>query len=477
MAKPPILILQMQRMGDTILTFPLVLWLTRRYPGHPVWIVAERMFYEALLSVSPAVTYFPWEGTGRLLKERFLLCLNLSHRPEAAELAGRVQAEATFGTVAAPDGAHYINGFFQLYRAALTHCNRHNRLHWADLNALDIVPLDELRATRWPLPRTLSQDARAVGLFVGASERAKRPEPGFWAALSDELHGRGFRPVLFGGPGERELAAEIQRRARCRVLNQAGRLGLGELAAVCQTMQLMITPDTGPMHLAAWTGAKVLNLSMGPVNPWETGPYQPGHYVLRAAKSCVGCWECGKTSPDKQGDGLPCHQTFSPSRVALLASLLTKDRPGDLERLRLPGGRLLLTARDDAGLYTLRPVIGAAPEARELVSRLWSAFFGWRAGLWDQDRPAEDARALLQSQPKLAMALRGVLPRFGRELRRSLAGKDVTLDQHFWRAVPSMARPLSSWLHLFLQNADYSLHAKRESLEMLEVLSIFLADS
>lgn len=477
MAKPPILILQMQRMGDTILTFPLVLWLTRRYPGHPVWIVAERVFYEALLSVSPAVTYFPWEGTSRLLKERFLLCLNLSHRPEAADLAGRVQAEATFGTVTAPDGARYIRGFFQLYRATLTHCNRHNRLHWADLNALDAVPMDDLRATRWPLPRTLSEDARGIGLFVGASERAKRPAAGFWASLAEGLHGRGFRPVLFGGPGERELAAEVQRLARCRVLNQAGRLGLGELAAVGQTMQLMITPDTGPMHLAAWTGTKVLNLSMGPVNPWETGPYQPGHYVLRAAKSCVGCWECGKSSPDRQGDGLPCHGTFAPSRVALLASLLAKNRIENLERLRLPGQRLLRTERDDSGLYVLQPVLGAAPEARELISRLWSSFFGWRAGLWSQERPAADARMLVRSQPGLAMALRRVLPRFGRELNLGLAGKTATLDKDFWRAVPPLARPLSSWLHLFLQNSDFSLQAKRESLEMLEILSILLAEA
>lgn len=85
--KRPILILQMQRMGDTILAFPLVLWLARRHPGHPIWVVAERVFYEMLMPVSPAVTYFPWEGAERLKREHFLLCLNLSHRPEAAGLA------------------------------------------------------------------------------------------------------------------------------------------------------------------------------------------------------------------------------------------------------------------------------------------------------------------------------------------------------------------------------------------------------
>ena len=37
----PILVIQMQRMGDLILSFPLFLWLMRRYPGHPLWIRSE----------------------------------------------------------------------------------------------------------------------------------------------------------------------------------------------------------------------------------------------------------------------------------------------------------------------------------------------------------------------------------------------------------------------------------------------------
>jgi len=473
--KPPILILQMQRMGDTILTFPLVLWLSRRHPGHPIWIVAEQVFFKALLPVSPAVTYFPWQGTARLLKERFLLCVNLSHRPEAAELAGRVRAEETLGPIALPGGSRYIRGFFQLYRAALTHCNRHNHFHWADLNALDAVSLEEMRATGWPAPRSLSAQARGLGLFVGASEPAKRPDPGFWAVLAGELDRRGFRPVLFGGPGERELAAQVVRQANCRVIDQVGRLNLAELAAVGQAMQLLITPDTGPMHLAAWTGTKVLNLSMGPVNPWETGPYQPGHYVLRAASSCVGCWECGRQA---RVGSHPCKESFSPARVALLAARLAAGQSFAPGRVRLPGQRLMVSARDDAGLYLLKPLLGPAPQAREGLSRFWADFFGWRAGLWPEERPATSARALAELQPALTKALLHALPRFSRGLRQSLSarpGTSGTLPQGFWKSVPPMARPLSSWLDLFLQNRDGAPQAKREVLAVLEALNALFA--
>ncbi len=50
--KRPILILQMQRMGDLILSYPLMIWLTRRYPGHPIFVAAEETFYKPLMPLS-----------------------------------------------------------------------------------------------------------------------------------------------------------------------------------------------------------------------------------------------------------------------------------------------------------------------------------------------------------------------------------------------------------------------------------------
>ena len=53
----PILVIQMQRMGDLILSFPLFLWLMRRYPGHPLWVAADPHFFRPLRPVGPAVRY------------------------------------------------------------------------------------------------------------------------------------------------------------------------------------------------------------------------------------------------------------------------------------------------------------------------------------------------------------------------------------------------------------------------------------
>jgi len=56
---------------------------------------------------------------------------------------------------------------------------------------------------------------------------------------------------------------------------------------------LFITTDTGPMHLAAAAGCKVVAL-FGPTAPWRTGPYGPGNVVVRAGIDCSPCYrrEC-----------------------------------------------------------------------------------------------------------------------------------------------------------------------------------------
>ncbi|KAF0232164.1 MAG: putative glycosyl transferase family [Desulfovibrionaceae bacterium] len=291
MSNNPALILQMQRMGDIILSFPLFLWAARTTPDRPIWVVAEPHFYEELLHVSPKVTYLPWTAIRELSAREYSIIVNLSHRPEAADLTGKLSASMKFGPVKDPQGLH-ISGRWQLYRAALTGNNRHNRFHWAELNALDCVDNGCFSATHFDTPRILPSTNQAVGLFLGASQVEKRPDPPFWAALAKELERRGMTVVLMGGPAEVPLGEEVRRLHGGRLLDTCGSLSLREFMAVGQTLSLMVTPDTGPMHLAAWSGLQTLNLSMGPVNPWETGPFQPGHHVLRASMSCLDCWHC-----------------------------------------------------------------------------------------------------------------------------------------------------------------------------------------
>ncbi|WP_022663382.1 glycosyltransferase family 9 protein [Paucidesulfovibrio longus] len=462
MPQDPILILQMQRMGDLILSFPLMLWLQRLHPGRPVWVAAERLFYEPLLPLSPSVTYFPWEGADVLKKHRYRLVVNLSFRERAARLAGELDADQKLGPVQ-ENGARRVHGDWQLYRSALVRNNRHNRLHWADLNALDCVPLARIRATRFDPPRPPAAEKPQIGLFLGASDAAKRPAPAFWAGLLHELVRRDLRPVLFGGPGEKELGAETRRLFGRPVADFCGRMKLDELARGLNASSLLITPDTGPMHLAAWTGCRTLNLSMGNVSPFETGPYQPGHLVLRAGLPCSeGCWECSR-------EGLDCHDAFTPEAVAFIAGKAVR---GKTPVAAPQGLDLYATDRDDRGLFALRR-LGSGPNRDDLLGAFWKHFFGWRLGLWS-DAPAREALAALAAAfPEECAGLAAALPKAVNVFRAGLAGRGAG---SLWESGPTALAPLSGLADLALQNADYAPDAWAGQVARLEALGSLLAD-
>jgi len=462
-AKRPILILQMQRMGDLILSYPLMLWIARRYPGHPIYVAAEQMFFKPLMKLSPAVTYFPWNGVDKLKQHTYEFVLNLSIQEKAAHLAGAVSSERKYGPVLESDGTFRVHGDWQLYRTSLVRNNLYNRYHWADLNALDVVPFKDIATTRFDLPRTIPA-ANKVGLFLGASDEAKRPTAEFWAGLVDELHGRNLRTVLFGGPAEKSLGAEVAALAKAPALNLCGTLGLEEFGAVGQTLGLFITPDTGPMHLAAWTGLKCLNLSMGNVNPWETGPYSPGHFVLRADMDCAkGCWHCTRSR-------LYCHDPFIPARIAALASRMMAGNSADrLAKMDLPDLTLFETGKNDRGLYSLRRLDKAAPDEERLASRFWQAFFGCRFGLWDETHPRTTWADLADRAPLTAETLLAHIPEMGRQFKHGLR-KGQLLDETFWADSPAIARPLTGYAHMFIENGDYSRSAWAETMTLVERL-------
>lgn len=472
MSAKPILIVQMQRMGDLVLTFPLFLWLRQMFPAHPIWVVAERVFFEGLMPLSPGVTYFPAEAAPALSRERYFMVINLSHRANSAALAGKVHSDSVLGTVSTGSGATYIHGNWQLYRASLVHNNRHNLYHWADLNGLDTVPATVRNAVHWPKPDAARPHADRVGLFVGASDPAKRPSAAFMHKLVLALLKRGLKPVLLGGKSDMKLGAQVASLAKTPALNLCGRFSLSEFVTFIGSLRCLITPDTGPMHIAAWMGTPTLNLSMGHVHPWETGPYQPGHHVLRTNMSCVGCWQCKHPS-------VLCHRAFGPERVAALTRNLVSAKQQDGQKPPLPkrlvvpaGQTLFTTGRDAYGLYNLkRNSTDNALPPRQILAEFWKSYFGMRFGLWAEEHVQAQWQVLSAASPHLVRKMREQFLRLSRELLPGIKGRTgPTTTASFWSAHPPMVRPLTGFLHLMLQNTEHSLAGYAQAVSMLEEL-------
>ena len=98
--------------------------------------------------------------------------------------------------------------------------------------------------------------------------------------------------LAFGGAGDRALCGDIARLAGDRVLNLAGKTSLRELMALLKLCRVVLTNDSGPMHVAAALGTPVV-VPFGSTSPELTGPGLPGdprHQLLKSAAPCSPCF-------------------------------------------------------------------------------------------------------------------------------------------------------------------------------------------
>jgi lipopolysaccharide heptosyltransferase II len=123
------------------------------------------------------------------------------------------------------------------------------------------------------------------GAFYGT---AKRWLPERFAAVADSLAARGARIALVGGAAERPIGEAIaaQMRAPARVL--CGQTTVPELVGVLARLRLLVTNDSGPMHLAAALGVPVVAV-FGPTDWRETHPVGEAHRVVREPVHCSPC--------------------------------------------------------------------------------------------------------------------------------------------------------------------------------------------
>ena len=454
----PSLVLQMQRMGDLVLTFPLLARLRLAEPERPVWVVAEERFFKNLMPFAPDVVFFAPEAARNLAGRSYRRVINVSHRPDAARLCARLDAEEHFGMFQNAEHAK-INGYWQLYRASLVNSNRHNRFHWSDLNMLDLVSPQDMRRMHPLRPKSAGQGR--VGLFVGASEAEKRPAPAFWAELALALMQKNIKAVFLGGPEDSALAAEAAKRAGMPGLNLCGRFDLRAFAEFLRGLDLLVVPDTGPMHLAAWLGTPTLNLSLGPVHAWETGPAAPGHHVLRSNISCSGCWGCSR------GD-IICRRAFTPARAALLTQQLVRN-PRHFASLHLPGLLLCVTDRTQQGLFDLQPALPHRQKSRDALGRFWQAWFLEHAPRPHEADSRKSFHELASSFPRLLPPLRRAVAHSMRHCVQALRAGS-SLPPSFWKTSPILLRPFTSWMQLYLQNEGHDKNAWAHIFACLEEL-------
>lgn len=132
--------------------------------------------------------------------------------------------------------------------------------------------------------------ARWIALQPGARWRNKRWPAEHFAELVRALSRENatLRFTVLGSAEDQPLADVVCRAAPERCLNLAGRTSLPEMVEWLRRCDLMVTNDTGPMHVAAALGKPVVGL-FGPTEPRRTGPYGQLERVVQHHLPCVPC--------------------------------------------------------------------------------------------------------------------------------------------------------------------------------------------
>jgi heptosyltransferase I len=146
-------------------------------------------------------------------------------------------------------------------------------------------------AVRWDIPipdearewaaGQLPGDAPTLLVSPSSSHALRNWRPERYAAVIDHALARGWRVALVGGPstGERAMADAVLAACRRAPLDLTGKDTLKRLLALLDRAALVLTPDSGPMHMANAVGTKVLGLHAAS-NPDRSGPYSDRRWCV-----------------------------------------------------------------------------------------------------------------------------------------------------------------------------------------------------
>ncbi|MDB5297347.1 MAG: lipopolysaccharide heptosyltransferase [Phycisphaerales bacterium] len=308
LAQPPrrVLIVKPSAVGDVVHGLPVLDLLKRRWPGAAVsWLVTPAC--AGVLDGHPLlaeVIRFDRKRYGQAWRRpaelRGLLDFAAGLRARRFDLAIDLQGLFRSGWLTFQTGAPVRVGLADAREmAGLFYTHRVN-VGRREQHAVEryLCVAEALGAGRGPVRfpfAATAADAASVAarvppryavLFPGTNWPTKRWPAEKFAALVNPLRERfGLEAVVAGAPNEVELGARVVGAAAYL----AGKTTLNELVVLVAGAALVVSNDSGPMHVAAALG-RPLVVPFGPTNPVRTGPYGRPDSVVRLELPCSPCY-------------------------------------------------------------------------------------------------------------------------------------------------------------------------------------------
>lgn len=354
--KTNILLVNITRLGDMLQATPTIAGMKAENPDAKVTVLVEKQFEEVCHSIPnidevvgidlgmtvrslareqdgivDAYEYVT-EFVDTLRAKNFDYCLNMSSSGYTALLLKLIGIARNGGWTADEEGHRVIESdWARLFATSVFHQNRqYNSLNLVDVFRcsadviqhppklmLNIEPAAREHAETLIREAAFTNTGPLVAIQAGASQEKRQWSPAHFIELIKTLtNEHQARVVLVGSKKELSIIEPI--KAGCDSPNVAvfaGKTTIPQLAAVIEACDVLVTGDTGPMHVSVAAGTPVVAMFLASAYGYETGPYSEGNLVLQPV---IGCGPCNPNKPCSQTD---CHETIAPGLVAKLTML------------------------------------------------------------------------------------------------------------------------------------------------------------
>jgi lipopolysaccharide heptosyltransferase I len=297
------LIVRIGSLGDIVHALPAAAALRRAHPEARIdWLVEAR--HRAILDLVPVIDK-AIELTARGLRGWIHAARAL--RARRYDVAIDFQGLMKSAVLARASGARRVLGFSVWHlrergarpfysEAAAPEGGPDESLHVIRKNLALLRPLGiETDRIEFPLERRESPALDAVRATLGGAPFALVNPGAAWpnkrwpvdrfgrlsAALRDR---RGLAPIVLWGPGEEALARAVV-DASSGAARVAPQTTIADLVELSRAAALMVSGDTGPVHIAAAVGTAIVGL-YGPTNPLRNGPWSPADICLSRFDAC-----------------------------------------------------------------------------------------------------------------------------------------------------------------------------------------------
>jgi lipopolysaccharide heptosyltransferase I len=309
---PSVLLVKPSALGDIVHTFPIVRAIKQSIPNVLIdWVVADS--YADLARMSPHINeVFPfrrkawgkWWKTSTVM-EVFGYIKSLRQREYGAilDLQGLLRSGLITFVARADLKIGFANGregapiFYNSKIPAPDHGAHAIDRYFSTLIGLGIdQPGPVGYDLEIPVKESLWADLNTPNepfAIINPNSRweTKRWSPEQFGNLAAKLYKEeGLKCVIIGGPFDIERGKQVADIAGEGVVNLTGKGGIVHLAAALKKATVMFSNDSGPLHLAVALGTPTVSI-FGPTDPAMTGPYGPGHAVIRQNLDCAPCFK------------------------------------------------------------------------------------------------------------------------------------------------------------------------------------------